>query len=809
MKYIGFAFALIITISLGMALSLQFGSIPPLGKLMDPNHGFWQNSFAEDQIAQEEIFLEGLVSEITVSYDEDLIPHIFAKNEEDLYMAQGYVTAQHRLWQMEFQTLAAAGRVSEIVGPIAIDLDRITRRKGLPFAAEQGLQFLESSDPESLKFLNAYAAGVNLYISQLTDARLPLEYKILNYRPENWSAFKSILLLKYMADMLVGDRDLEYTNLRNMLGEELLNKLYPPFPEENDPVIESEKVWEFTPLTIARPDSINYPEDDIFVNVLPQPVPGIGSNNWAVSGSKTQSGKPILANDPHLGLNLPSLWYAMQLTTPEYSVKGASLPGALGIISGFNENIAWGVTNATRDTRDWYAIKFKNDDRLEYLYNDQWVQSSQRIEEIKVKSESSFIDTVVYTHHGPIVYDKNFRAERQDVNFALKWTAHLPSNEQKTFLLLNKGQNHEDYITALNHYTSPAQNFVFASNQGDIAIKVQGKFPLKWKDQGKFLMDGNDPEMEWNEFIPNEHNAATLNPKRGFVSSANQHSVDPSYPYYVFDNSFEHYRNRRLNEKLRQMDNIQIEDMMELQFDNYHLHAAEALPVMLNLIQADSMIAQGHPNSDYLKTVSAWDFNTHPSQTEPTIFDLWWKYLNSSIWEEFIQSEKPVVVPHKYQTVKLLQNEPQSILFDKKETEKVEVALDHVLASFDSMIVAVEKFKAEKGDLSWAAFKNTTIQHLVPNFKSFSYEGIQTGGGAGIINATSEKHGASWRMLVELGEEPTAFGIYPGGQSGNPGSKFYDSFLKKWANGEYVNFKLRKSSDQQNILFTTTLKPKS
>lgn len=807
MKYIGFAFSLILTLSLGLALSLQFGSIPPLGRLLDPNHGFWQNSFAEDQIAKEEISFNGLIAEVSIIYDEDLIPHIFAENEEDLYRAQGYVTAQHRLWQMEFQTMAAAGRVSEIVGPIALDLDRMTRRKGLPFAAEQGLQYLETSDPESLKLLNAYADGVNLYINELSEARLPIEYKILNYRPENWSAYKSILLLKYMADMLVGDRDLEYTNLRNMLGEELLNKLFPLFPEENDPVIEAEKVWDFEPLQVSRPDSIDYPKEAIFVNTMPQPVPGIGSNNWAVSGSKTQSGKPILANDPHLGLNLPSLWYAMQLTTPSYSVKGATLPGALGIISGFNEKIAWGVTNATRDTRDWYAIQFKKADRLEYLYNDQWIQSTFRIEEIKVKGETPFLDTVVYTHHGPIVYDKNFRAARQDVNFALKWTAHLPSNEQKTFLLLNKGENHEDYIEALNHYTSPAQNFVFASSEGDIAIKVQGRFPLKWEDQGKFLMDGNDPRMEWKEFIPNEHNAATLNPARGFVSSANQHSVDPSYPYYVFDNSFEHYRNRRLNDKLTQMENIRIEDMMELQFDNYHLHAAEALPVMLNLIQADDLIGQGNPNSDYLKSLMAWDFYTNPSQTEPTLFDLWWRYLNKSIWEDFLNAEKPVVLPNKYQTVKLLQGEPQSSLFDKKGTEKLEIAADHVLASFDSMIVSVEKFKTEKGALSWASFKNTTIQHLVPNFKSFSYPGIQTGGGAGIINATSERHGASWRMLVEMGEEPAAFGIYPGGQSGNPGSKFYDTFVKKWANGEYVNFKLRKANTQQQVLFSTILKP--
>ena len=668
---------------------MQFGSVPPIGKLLDPNQGFWQNSFSEDMDYEEELDLKNLQEPVKVVYDENLIPHIFADNENDLYRVQGYITAKHRLWQMEFQTMSAAGRISEIVGPIAIELDRMTKRKGLAFSAETSLLFIQKEHPDTYELMEAYADGVNQYIENLPESKLPIEYKILNYKPEAWSTYKSLLLLKYMADMFVSDMDLEYTNLRNQIGQELMDKLYPNFPEENDPVIESERIWDFVPLEVSRPEGIEYPVSDIFVNALPQPVDGIGSNNWAVSGTKTKSGNPILANDPHLSLNMPSLWYIMQLSTSSHSVKGATLPGALGVISGFNEDIAWGVTNATRDTRDWYAIQFKDENRTEYLYDEVWVKSTFRIEEIKVKGQNSFMDTVVYTHYGPVVYDKNFRSERKDVNFSLKWTAHMESNEQKTFLLLNKGKNHDDYINALNYYTSPAQNFVFASKDGDIAMKVQGRFPLKWQGQGKFLMDGKNPDFEWQGFIPNEQNPSTLNPARGFVSSANQHSVDPSYPYYIFDNSFEHYRNRRLNNRLREMNEITTKDMMALQFDNFNLHASEALPVMLNLLDSIDTSQMDESGIKYLTQLRAWNFNYYPNQEEPTLYQIWWERLYHGIWSKWKSKEKPVVLPNKYQTTKLLKDEPESDLFDNPETVEKEIAKSLVISPSSTVLIQV------------------------------------------------------------------------------------------------------------------------
>lgn len=804
MKYISFFLVLGLTIGLGILVSVPLGKIPPLAPLLDPFHGFWPNSQSEDELAEEELQLQNIASPVIVVYDQNLIPHIFAANETDLYRAQGYVTAQHRLWQMDFQTMAAAGRISEIVGPLALDLDRMTRRKGLAFGAEIGLQYLQANDPVTYALAEAYADGVNQYIDQLNAAQIPVEYKLLNYKPEKWSTFKSLLLLKYMSDMLMGDKDLEYSNLRKILGPEILDKLFPNYPSDLDPVIETGKLWDFQALTISKPDSIDYPSDKLVLDPLPQPAEGAGSNNWAVSGSKTKNGKPILSNDPHLGLNLPSIWYAMQLTTPAHSAKGATLPGALGVISGFNQNIAWGVTNATKDARDWYKITFQDQSRQTYKYGEEWRKTNFRIEEIKIKDQETFFDTVAYTHHGPVVYDRSFNADRQDVNFALKWTVHMGSNEQKTFMDLNKAKNHADYNEALNHYVAPAQNFVFASKSGDIAMRIQGKFPLKWDTQGKFFMDGADPRMDWQGYIPNEHNPSTLNPERGFVSSANQHPTDPSYPYYVFDNSYEHYRNRRLNGKLTQMSNITVDDMKALQFDDYYTLASEALPVLTDLL-GDGTITDPKAK-EYLALLKSWDFYADPYQEAPTIFHIWWEETYQHVWKEWKDFGAPVVKPNNFTTVELLSKDPQSPFFDLKKTDNIEFAKDHVQAGFEAMLQKMKNWEADEGEYQWAAYKKTSIQHLVPQFGSFSVKNVFTGGGSGMLNATSARTGASWRLVVELGDEMTAFGIYPGGQSGNPGSKFYGNFIPIWANGEYVDFKFRTQNQIEGMLFKTTLK---
>ena len=288
-----------------------------------------------------------------------------------MYKAQGYLTAKHRLWQLEFQTHAAAGRLSEIFGEAALEYDRTERRRGMGYGAEQAIAFMEQYDTETLGFVQDYADGVNAYIDQLRPEDYPVEYKLLDYEPEAWTPKKTALLLMYMTKMLAGyDDDLEYTNMLRLVGKENFKLLFPDFFDRTEPVIPNDTDWSFIDVPQTELPGSQAVLDTI-IETIDKPHPDNGSNNWAVSGARSVTGNPILANDPHLVLKLPASWFVMQLSTPDHNVFGATIPGALSVISGFNQHIAWGETNATRDVIDWYKIEF-NEDRTQYKYDDKW-----------------------------------------------------------------------------------------------------------------------------------------------------------------------------------------------------------------------------------------------------------------------------------------------------------------------------------------------------------------------------------------------------------------------------------------------------
>jgi penicillin G amidase len=794
-----------LTLALIWALQTKFGDIPPVGKFLNPSSGFWHNAESKGQ-EDEELHLEGLHGKVTIRFDERRIPHVFAENDHDLYYAQGYLTARDRLWQMDIQNRQAAGRLSEVVGPKALEVDRYHRRLGMTFGAENSLRQM-MKDPDSKLMIESYTEGVNAYVHQLKKADYPIEFKLLDYAPEEWQPINCPYLLKNMSETLAGGSDaFGMTNDLKVFGIDVMNDLFPDQPFHDDPIIPVGTKWDFNPLSVPKPSKS-------FTalttgNVKPKEIePGIGSNNWAVNGSRSANGYPILANDPHLNLTFPSIWYQIQLSSPTVNVYGASLPGAPGVVIGFNHNISWGVTNVDAGVMDWYQIKFKDKKKNEYWYNNRWNKVEKKIEEIKIHGQKPFYDTVLYTHHGPVVYADAAQKPKDDyedvpVGHALRWIAHDASDEFEAFYLLNRGKNYDDYRKALTYFTAPAQNFIFADKDNDIAITPNGKYPLKYKDQGKYILDGSDPGDDWQGWIPPSQNPSVKNPARGFVSSANQNLADQTYPYYINWRFDVYDRGTRINNLLSGMKKATVDSMRVMQMDNYSTRAHDILPTLLRYIDSTKL---DKTQAEALHLVKNWNLHFDANSEGASIFSAWWLGLYDMIWDEFDQKDMNMNYPSYDRTEKMLITEPYSKWFDIASTPVKETCADVVMKSFTETVDKLVKEHGAPGEKwQWGNVKNTHINHLA-NIPGMGTPHFFTGGTSAVIDALKDANGPSWRMVVQMGPEVKGYGVFPGGESGNPGSYHYDDMFETWKDGKLDELLFLKSADEKSDRIKSTL----
>jgi penicillin amidase len=780
MNYLKSGISFLILLAVIISLNTKFGSVPPLGKFFDPNAGFWAN--AETNAPQsQELDIPGLKDEVSVYYDERRIPHIFAQNEHDLYLAQGYIVARDRLFQMEMQAYDAAGRLAEIVGPSLLNRDKQTRRWGMPYGAERAWQEIQN-DPDMLAVIEAYADGVNAYINELSPAEYPLEYKILDFAPEHWEPIKTALLLKNMTRTLAaGNSDNRTSNTLAYFGDDFVNRFFTQEPELNDPIIPPGREWDFEADIPEAPDSLYVPASAKELEAFTTEE-GIGSNNWAVSGSKTASGYPILANDPHLSLTLPSIWYEMQLYAPGVNTYGVSLQGSPGVIIGFNEDVAWGVTNAGSDVLDWYEIEFRDETMQEYRHDGQWKPTSTRIEEIKVRGQETVMDTVIYTHHGPVTkVGSRVNEERAPAYHAMRWIAHEPSNDLRTFYGLNRAENYNDYVAALKEYTAPAQNFVFASNEGDIALWVNGKLPRKWEQQGRTVSDGTDPKYDWQGWIPRDQVPHIKNPNRGFVSSANQEPAASDYPYYLNDDFAPFERGRRINDLLEAMEDITPKDMQEMQKDAYSYYASTFLPSLLAWTDTDSLTEEEQIIYDLM---TQWNYYMDADEMAPSIFRKWaGNFYRAVMYDEYETTDALLRYPSRDVFVEVVKNDAGFSFIDNIETEAKETREDIATATLKESVSELTNAWGELGDRwKWGVAINNDIDHLA-KIPGMGIQNVYSSGSSDAINATRGGKGPSWRMVVELGPEVKGWGVYPGGASGNPGSPNYDSMVETWRTG--------------------------
>jgi penicillin amidase len=783
---------LVISVVVIALLDRPLGPLPALGRLLDPMNGCWASAERTGKKFDLDLALDGLRAPVSVRFDERLVPHIYAKNDHDLYYVQGYIHAYFRLWQMDLQTRAAAGRVSEVLGKKALEFDRLQRRKGMVYGAENSLKAMEA-EGRSRTMLNAYTEGVNNYINKLSYRKYPVEYKLMSFEPEQWTNLKTALLLKYMADDLTGyTEDIALTLLRDRLGgveDELFKKLYPETNEGSTPVIVAGTSFDAPSLTapVIPPDSLTTAHLDSTDFAKDDETDGKGSNNWVLSGKRTQSGAAILCNDPHLGLNLPSLWFEVQWHAPGINVYGASLPGAPGVVIGFNDNLSWGFTNNYRDVKDFYAIR--QDGPEKYWFNGQAMSFTNRIERIGVKGGSEYIDTVHYTIHGPVIYDEHFHGPGGlKKPLAMSWMAHRSSNELLSLYLLNRAMSYPDFVVAIQHFKCPAQNMAYADRDGNIALWGQGQFINKWKGQGRYVMNGTDSATLWKELIPMSENPHVLNPEQGFVSSANQTVTDSTYPYW-YNGYFYEFRAWRINEVLSKTQNATVKDMFALQNDTYSILAANVLPVMLRYLDFGKLNEEQRKQAEALRT---WNYQLSAESTSASLFQVWWQLFYEGLWKQTIVESPDVLYPSPERTMALIKTD---------SSFNIAAAVN---SGYKKAMDSLAKFTNKE----WYHVKNTSVKHLT-KIPSFSFTDLKMGGWGNTVNAAKGNHGPSWRMVVQMGKQIEAYGVYPGGQSGNPGSKYYASFLNHWVEGNYYKLSfVPDGSKPQKMKYNWNIQPR-
>jgi penicillin amidase len=415
------------------------------------------------------------------------------------------------------------------------------------------------------------------------------------------------------------------------------------------------------------------------------------------------------------------------------------------------------------------------------MYNGNWTKATIRNEVIKIKGRPDVTERLAMTVFGPVIFDKHYQNILKDGKYyAVRWKAHDQSNELLTFIKLNRAKNYWDYIRAITTYQTPGQNFVFATKSGDIAIRQQGQFPAKWRRQGDFVMPGIDSSYIWQGLIPSKENPTVLNPARGFLSSANQLATDETYPYYLAGLP-EIYRAININKNLSRMSDVTIEDMQRLQTDNYNVFAEMARPLLMKYIDETKLSSD---ELEYLKKFKDWNLRSDINEQGPTVFKLWWDHLSKAVYkDEFDRTTSPLKQPDESTLLEGLIKDSTYKFLDNINTPGIETINEIILTAFKAAAKDAKAADVE-GRLAWGKFKDTGVRHLL-KLQSLSRLHLPIGGGANIINATSGTNGPSWRMIVQLTNKTEAYGVYPGGQNGNPGSKYYDQFVDTWTKGQY------------------------
>ncbi|MCS7189452.1 MAG: penicillin acylase family protein, partial [Bacteroidia bacterium] len=602
-------------------------------------------------------------------------------------------------------------------------------------------------------------------------------------------------LIKYMAyELATRSQDKYLSQLIPLLGEGAIDTLFPNEPPLGYTTIVTNTKYPLREIPPQPPElySQDYSHDTL-AHLEEEGLNAKGSNNWAVSGKRTLTGYPLLANDPHLSLTLPSIWVEMHLVAPHLNVYGVTLMGAPGIIIGYNEAIAWGVTNVGNDAMDFYHLHYGDSTQTTFYYEGKLIDLHPRPETLWTRSvwggEDFIIDTVYYSPWGPVVHRSiekiprplRGKAKEAPIDCALRWVAYEPSNEARCFYEINRAKNLEEFKRALIHFGSPAQNFVYADTFGNIAMWVRGYYPLRWKGQGKFVLEAEESEHHWRDWLKLEENPHEINPIEGFVRSANGYPAGRSYPYYLGWYYVSPDRTARIEEYLRKMYKATPDSFRLMQLDVVSFLAQRVLPIFLFYTRSIS--------SKWLDTLKKWDCRFAAWSRAPTLFKQWWRNFHRLLWRTI-----PLRQPEWEVSLKILEETHKASLQNTSAPYPRWLALgESEPGSIGNLIRAAwektENWAERAGDtLLWWRYRSTQIRHLA-RLPGFGSDTLRVDGEEHCINAIGPVAGPSWRMVVSLMPPVQGYGVYPGGQSGNPGSFHYAEFIPAWEGGQlYLHY---------------------
>jgi penicillin G amidase len=779
--------------------------------------------------------LPGLEYEVSVERDHWGVPHIRAASLEDLAEAQGYVMAQDRLWQMDLLRRVGRGQLSEILGDKTVAIDKDFRRLRFSQAAERDVTLL---DAESRKVMNAYARGVNKFIDQHWK-NLPLEFSLLNYKPQPWQPSDTLVISGYMYRTLTNTWEKEFSRAKvtERAGAERAKDLFaedaamdhfvigdPDVPNDGsqrtatDPDDEDDDD-EMEPDTVLKAGlggvgSAGGPESPVdLTSALAQSVgefvrewqseirQGLGSNNWVVSGAHTATGKPLLANDTHLELMIPAIWYEIHLTTPGYNVKGFTLPGAPMVIIGHNERIAWGFTNNGADVQDLYIETFNPASHEEYLVNGAWKKAEVDDETIHVKGQPDEHLRNLVTRHGPVMRREG------DKGYALRWTATEPGGLANSYNWMGKAQNWKEFRETMKRVWGPGQNAVYADVDGNIGYIMAARVPVRKKGHGEVPVPGDTDAYEWTGYIPFEQLPQALNPESGLIVTANARVAGPNYKPYLTDRWEEPYRTARIYDLLHDRRDLRPQDMLKVQTDTYsfpHVFLADQLSAAVRTARPQDPRAQ-----KLIEGLKDWNGIADANSAEVSFLEETRRAALQLVLEPVLGNETAL---YQWRSTAFL----QKILTDRpvKWLPSAYKSYDELLAAAADRAVGklAEEDKSERVE-DWAWSRSNSLEMFHPIGRDGALKSVLSitdepqSGTRFSVRAAQKTHGPAMRFVANLGNWDESILLIPTGESGQLGSSHYRDQFSYWYEGKPIFAAFSESAEASARKHTLTLKP--